>query len=233
MKFSLTLIATCFFFSAIAQNNSDTTCIPGRTVLPIAVQSWKAVYQQLANNHIIGSNAVSHSTGYISISQLTHLLPPAQASENGNCEILNFWIYMDSDTIPKIAISREGQSDSLITLDNGGQLQPISQLSNEFNRWVTFTDSSRQCLIYVQKFRYEWSQIEALFINQQYDSLSIEFVAHSVSPLSTIYELPDQNVEGWITLDIILQGIKSRSNGTKTSSYFDFAMPCPKNCPNN
>jgi hypothetical protein len=152
---------------------------------------------------------------------------------------------MDKSQTPQIAIGNWGDTNQyLINKKGKDTIVNLSSypLETFFTGWETFVRGKQNPFLYIKEYIYSWKDIDTILINKE--TLSIENIAHTVSPVDSLYEFPIHSAgyEGYIAFDILLTGIGSTisddnsmnpliySKNSPTSRFIDFAVPCPKNC---
>lgn len=158
-------------------------------------------------------------------------------NDNYTSERINFWYYLDSDSVLRIAI-QTGDTTYLTHDRNAWHETSASDMADLFQAWNTFAASDTNAIVYVEQYRFYKSYVDELF--ETATSIKIEDVVHTVSPNTDRYDLPEYyrgipttTLEGLLAFDILIFAVNEgmeiiRSEGD--SHYSNFAKPCPKLC---
>lgn len=207
-----------------------------RKVLNEAVVLWKKNYKTLIKEGYIGKDtAMTPPDGYFySKTDLQNI--------RGKSRYLKFVFYSGEDELPRFALWGNDTSNLLLYNDGSqkNHFVKASEIKNQIIDWrnfsLTYNDST---MSYVNYYYIEWSTIDSLTNNNNY--LRVDPVARAISAADTLYQVNNnKEYEGYITFDLLIRGSKEINNHrdinidrnfSTESSYSDFAMPCPNNCP--
>ena len=245
MKRLILFTACLLTFSAFAQPDTSNF---SRMVLQDAVDLWRSSYKQLVIDKKIYGDTLP-DTLIFNHAELQKMY------DHRGCDLVNFWMYADNINgmyKPLIAVSNNCYFPITDTICNDTSLCSgvkvlmerserriaFSELNHGMCNWHTFT--SQGSILQILKYSYPWDQIRNM-TNDFSQPLSIELIAHTISPGDPNFELPsgEEHVEGYIAIDILFHNdsdSQTPSNnktkdGATISNYYNFAMPCPKACP--
>jgi len=200
----------------------------------VAVELWRQSYKML-NPRFVNTNDSVQKFNEDSLSKLYSLNAEWPSDV---CPLIVLRYYLE-DGCPKVALANDEDTTTyLISVKNGegfheNQFVPNQYLSQMFTDWNRLVKNSNT-FVYVKEYRYSWDTVFKTILmdsSNVSNSLAIEHVAHTVSPNSLNYELPEGDLEGFIAFDLILW--KSQGMILDDLKNYDFAVPCPKNCRNS
>ena len=205
-------------------------CPSNRIIKKEAVSIWESTYCQLSTTGIIPEKDCKKKLifNYESVMNLFHQeVPVVTASEvNYSCRVITFWLYLDENG-PQFALSNENDESLFLTVDG---MKTKEEMQTKFNAWKNLAQQPSTYLVYVKKYRYSWEKV--LEMLKDNSNLVLGKLAHTVSPEDPNFDPPKESstngvpYEGFFAIDFSL-----KSENANAYDSYDFAMPCPKNCP--
>jgi hypothetical protein len=241
-----TILFCIYLLSATnVQSQTETICPEDRYVMSETVTLWQNNYVQIQKDGLLGMSSDVNPVFITKTTLLEFLQYEIEESASGElsvnevdtitCPTFNFWFYMNSDSVLQTALGMNGNSADLLRyLDGGWQPSDNEDIQEDIERWKTYTMDSNSILVYVSKYSFNLASIDSLINIEGFKGISIENVIHSVAPNSDKYDLTYktdyETKEGYLAVDILLNVITSE-NSSDIHDCYNFAMPCPKNCP--
>ena len=232
MKVLSTFILLAIFFTTRAQDQVE---FETRKVLPMAAMLWKKAYDDLKTQEYIGTSAMSDvSQRYFFSKQQIAVLK----GRSTDTDTVIFYIYLDADDLPCFAMANiQDTTQLLVYKDSASVIMPSSNYTTNVSDWEAYLTSNDSTMAYVTSYILPWSSIGEIMGDKQ--NIQVEPVVHVVSPYDDNYQVMNQSHEGFIAIDLLLIGTNESPTdnlGTvytvpNKGKYYDFAMPCPKNCP--
>lgn len=208
----------------------ESTCeIKSRKVVHIGLLAWRAIYKELRNQKIIDYSG-SIDTVSFSYTTLSNLYDGDLDKSSTGMVVFRYYLETDTSKHPKIAIGNmDDPSRYLIKMEGKDTIVCLCKdgcdLKQKFGHWEHFLEQDSS-LIEIQSYNYCWNFIGSKITKEC--RLVIENLAHTTSPDDPRYKLPPNNKEGYIAFDIAFKYDSSHSGNI---SHYDFAVPCPKACP--
>lgn len=229
------LTVSIFTFNVHSQKNLTSEKIetipcslPKRQVLGQAVEIWKASYHILRTYGLIDKETKYDRVKILKI-HLDELRDKAGNKDSAGEVIFRY--YMEAGlSVPRIAIRDAKDSTIYLTINEYGnkEFQTLNELQSKFKNWEGYLDRYKDHLVMVKEYRYCWESLNI----PMHGELVITNVAHTVSPDNARYELPQDEYEGYIAFDMIFNyKYDSFIDTLLPLELHDFAVPCPKNCP--
>lgn len=216
----------------------------GRQVLTNATILWKNNYNYLQQEFT--DNVHSQNQFFFPYSSLKEIYGSPQS---GQCHLMEVYYYMgyrtyekdgmtDSIHCPKIAIgtSVNGVLSEKVIIENG---EEVNLGSLDTAGWHTYNTQHNDAIVWVKSYSYKWSTVmDILDVDNAPDkaalALQIDMVAHSVSPYSDMFDVPNRQdgdrIEGYYTYDIMANRVYEGKRTAGGNDYSDFAVPCPPVC---
>lgn len=239
MKLFTTLMMTTIIFVTNAQDPApEASEIPTtRKVLHEAATLWMDAYTHMKKMNYIGTEA-SYETSQIYFYSKENLnMLRALKPDSPN---LSFRFYLGDDSLPHFGLVNDYSASMIIVdADNVSKIVDTSDYSSKVVDWLSYLDTNNPTMAYVRSYTMLWTSIDTI-MGDENTYLRVDPVVHTLSPYDPNYQVSDPTIEGFLAFDLLVRGAMSNTvesiyssmvPAPSTTEYYDFAMPCPKNCP--